>query len=60
MENLPRKERDTDATVSEEGAMVIRTKLGAPLLHKAVVAHRRPVSSLGRAAGRGASPDRLE
>ncbi len=39
MENLRRKERDTSATVSEEGAlMVLRTKLRPLLLREAVVA----------------------
>jgi hypothetical protein len=52
MENLRRKERDTSATVSEEGTLVVRTKLRPPLLREDVVARRCPSSSSGRAAAR--------
>ena len=42
MENLRRKERDTSATVSEEGALVVlRTKLRPLLLHEDVVTRWR-------------------
>jgi hypothetical protein len=41
MENLRRKVRDTRATVSEEGILVVRTKLHPPLLREDVVARWR-------------------
>ena len=43
MENLRRKERDTSATICEEGSLVVRTKLYPPFLREYVVAcGRRP------------------
>ena len=67
MENLRRKERDTSATVSEEGALVVlRTKLRPLLLREGVVTRWRLLGWLSKAlhAHRlvliSAPPERLE
>ena len=66
MENLRRKERDTNATIREEGSLVRTTKLHLPLLHKEVVARGRRLYSLRDAFGSHrlilifTPPDRLE
>jgi hypothetical protein len=50
MENLRRRERDTSATVSEEGALVaLRTKLRPLLLREDVVARWRLLDWLSEA-----------
>lgn len=66
MENLRRRERDTSATVSDEGSLVIRTRLRPPLLREDVAARRCLLDRL-RDALRShrlilipAAPDRLE
>ena len=66
MENLRRKECDTNATIREEDSWVVRTKLHLPLLHKEVVARGRRLYSLRDAFGSHrlilffTPPDRLE
>jgi len=62
MENLRRKERDTSATVAEEGSLVLRTKLRPPLLREDVVArrHLRDALRSHRLSLISAPPDRLE
>jgi len=66
MENVRRKERDTSATVSEEGTLVVRTKLCPPLLREDAVVRQRRLDWLRDALRShrlsliSASPDRLE